>query len=196
MSTAMAFKKVLLLSVVFAHHALSAPVLEPRIFQTISTRDTAILFDAPAFQDPKNPNNFIASFRAFAFKNLVDISDVVDDLVDFIEGFGINVGDSLNILEDHAQLFGAIGLPFKEIPVKIDGCSIEAELDETELLPNLGMLERNVSIGTCKSGSLNAQVDLESPDTRKFQGVVFPSPPTGFGIISGEFPSKFRFGLF
>lgn len=192
----MALKKVLLLSVVFAHQALSAPVLEPRIFQTISTRDTAILFDAPAFQDPKNPNNFIASFRVFAFKNLIDISDVVDDLVDFIEGFGINVGDSLSILEDHAQLFGAIGLPFKEIPVKIDGCSIEAELDETELLPNLGMLERDINIGTCKSGSLNALVDLESPDTRKFQGVVFPSPPNGFGIISGEFSSNFWFGLF
>lgn len=189
----MAFKKALLLSTIFAYQALSAPVLEPRIFQTISTRDTAILFDSPAFQDPKNPNKLIASFRTFAFKNLIDISDVVDDLVDFIEGFGIDVGNSLSILEDHARLFGAIGLPFKEIPVKIDGCSVEAMLDETEFLPNLGMLERDISIGTCKSGILNALVDLEAPDTRKFQGVIFPSPPDGFGVISGEFPSRFFF---
>lgn len=186
----MIFTKTLLLSAALAHQALSVPVLEPRIFQTISTRDTAILFDAPAFQDPKNPNNLIASFRIFAFKNLIDISDVVDDLVSFIEGFGISVGNSLSILEDHARLFGAIGLPFKEVPVKVDGCSIEAMLDETEFLPNLGMLERNLNIGTCgKSSALNALVDLESPDTRKFQAVIFPSPPDGFGIISGELSS-------
>lgn len=182
-----AFTRALLLSAVLAHQALSVPILEPRIFQTISTRDTAILFDSPAFQDPKNPGTLTTSFRAFAFKNLLDLSDVVDDLVDFIESFGINVGSSLSILEERARLFGAIGLPFKEIPVKIDGCSVVPELDETELLPNLGMLERNVNVGTCKSGALSAQIVLDSSDTRKFQGTVFPSPPDGFGVISGEF---------
>lgn len=185
----MIFTKTILLSAVFAHQALSVPVLEPRIFETISTRDTALLFDAPAFQDPKNPNNLIASFRIFAFKNLIDASDVVDDLVSFIESFGITIGNSLSILEDHARLLGAIGLPWKEVPVKVSGCSVEALLDETEFLPNLGMLERNVNIGTCaKSSALNALVDLEAPDTRKFEAVVFPSPPDGFGIISGELP--------
>lgn len=181
------FTKALLLSAVLAHQALSVPILEPRIFQTISTRDTAILFDSPAFQDPKNPGTLTTSFRAFAFKNLIDFSDVVDDLVDFVESFGITVGSSLSILEERARLFGAIGLPFKEIPVKIDGCSAVPELDETELLPNLGMLERSVNVGTCRSGALNAVIVLESPDTRKFQGTVFPSPPDGFGVISGEF---------
>lgn len=185
----MSLKKVLLLSAVFAHQALSAPVLEPRIFETISTRDTAILFDAPAFQDPKNPNNLIASFRAFAYKNLIDISDVVDDLVGFIEGLGINVGNSLSILEDRVQLFGAIGLPWKEITVQVDGCPAVANLVQTELFPNLGMLEQKINIGTCKSGPMNAAVVLESSDSRKFQGVIFPSPPTGFGVISGELPS-------
>lgn len=187
----MVFRKTLLLSVVLAQQALSAPTLQQRqIFDSVTPLNTVILFDSPAFQDPNNANNLIASFRSFVHLNQVNFSGVADILTGFIESLGIEVGDAVNILQDRAKLFAAVGLPGKEVTVKIDGCSAEAELAETELLPNLGMLERNVSIGACRGGTLNAVVDLSIIDRRSFSGVVFPSPPDGFGIISGKLPGS------
>lgn len=181
----MVFGKSLLLSAILAQQALSAPTLRQRqIFDSITPLDSVILFDSPAFQDPENPNNLITSFRSFVSLNQIEFDFVAEALTDFIEGLGIEVGDAINILEDRAQLFGAIGLPGKEVTVKVEGCS-EVELVETEFFPNLGMLERNVSIGACGTGPLKAEVDLSFIDGRSFEGVVFPSSPDGFGIISG-----------
>lgn len=181
----MVFGKLLLLSAALGQQVLSAPLQQRQIFDFVTPLNTVILFDSPAFQDPNNADNLVASFRAFVHLNQIDLSGVTKAISGFIENLGIEVGDAIDILEDRIQLFGAIGLGGKEVTVTIDGCSSEVELIETEFLPNLGMLERNVSIGACGDGSLNAEVDLSFIDRRSFKGVVFPSPPDGFGIISG-----------
>ncbi|ETW87506.1 hypothetical protein HETIRDRAFT_145519 [Heterobasidion irregulare TC 32-1] len=153
-----------------------------RLFDTISSLNDVLLFDAPGFLDASGKTT-IAQMEAYVSLAAFNISPVLSAAESFISGLGINVTD-VDRIGDRLKLFATVGSGGKEVPVTVAGCSPgTATLDSTAGLgSDHGIVLQNVSLGTCSSGPLVATV--KSTDNRSFTAKVFPSPANGFGVIS------------
>jgi hypothetical protein len=102
--------------------APSLAVPAKRQLGDVDVLNDALVFDAPAFQDPSNPASLKAAVPAFV--SLRPLGAVVDAFASFLSGQGISSVDaSRNRLADRVQLFGAMGLPGKEVRLRLDGCN-------------------------------------------------------------------------
>jgi hypothetical protein len=89
-------------------------------------------------------------------------------------------------VQERIKLFGSIGLPGKNVEVVVPGCSTSAKLPSTSVI-DLGLASGSVSLGSCVDAQeMVATVVPGVLDNRKFSASVFPSPNSGFGIISGQ----------
>ncbi|KAG6902734.1 hypothetical protein C0995_012398 [Termitomyces sp. Mi166 len=167
-----------------ATSAHTCPV-ERDISSSVGLLDEVLLFDAPAFPNPANPSNILVAQQAFVYLDQIDIDPIVSGVQAVLNSLGLNIGDSLTNVEERLKLFAAVGLPGKTVKVDVDGCSQQEQLSGTSGLPDLGMALQNVSIGSCSAAKeLSAKVKLSFLDTRTFSATVFPSPDSGFGVIS------------
>lgn len=191
------FLALIAVAIVNPIHALPT-LFRPRgIFDSISPLDSVLLFDAPAFQDPTNAQNLIASLEAYVSLRQIDIPGFSAALSAGLSAVGLGADDaSISTALNRLSLFPTLGLGGKTLNVKIDGCNQEAVVNSTSGLPDLGITLQNVSIGSCGSTSLQGGqqliglVDVDAIDNRQFTATIFPSPPDGFGIISGWFSSS------
>ncbi|KAF5392740.1 hypothetical protein D9757_001013 [Collybiopsis confluens] len=172
----------------FASLALALPVFPPRsATRNPSSRSltTALLLNAPAFQDPSNPSNTIGAFESFVFLSQPDLSGITGLINSTLSSLGLNEGDKLTTAVDRLKLFAAVGVPGGDAQVELPGTGLK----------DLGIVSANVSIGACVGGSstrsssgnstnLFATVTDRDPDTDSPTATVFFSPPSGFGIIS------------
>ncbi|RDB19745.1 Phosphatidate phosphatase APP1 [Hypsizygus marmoreus] len=163
-------------------HALP---LEQRLFDSISVLDDVLVFDAPAFPDPANPANTLVSLQTFVSLRQIDLGALTAGVEAGLKALGIDIGDKITTVEKRIRLLGAVGLPGKTVKVDIGGCNKQIRLPGTSGLPDLGMVLANVSAGACGNArEFIAKVDISSVDSRTFSASVFPSPNSGFGVIS------------
>ncbi|KAJ2922928.1 hypothetical protein H1R20_g14204, partial [Candolleomyces eurysporus] len=175
--------------------ALSATqaIARPAYYQTPDERglldspgvlDDVLLFDAPAFPDPNNSGNTIANFQTYVSLRQIDLGVATAAITELLSKAGIQVGNQLNTVQERIKLFGSIGLPGKNVEVVVPGCSTSAKLPSTSV-KDLGLASGSVSLGNCITAQeLVATVVPGVLDDRKFSASVFPSPNSGFGIIS------------
>ncbi|KAL7272372.1 hypothetical protein RUND412_004832 [Rhizina undulata] len=181
----MRYRNTLLsLPVLLTPSLAAAGAISRRFLNSVNPLNSVLLFDAPAYQSAENSSTWTATFRAFAYLNQIDLSPLTSALTSALEAVGVEVGDKLNVLEERTKLFGAVASGGKKIDLNINGCSAEVKLVKTAGIPDLGMLEKSVELGTCGGDAFKAKVDLMSLDSRDFEAAVFPSAPDGFGIIS------------
>ncbi|KAK6343447.1 hypothetical protein TWF730_011036 [Orbilia blumenaviensis] len=144
--------------------------------------DEVLLLDAPAFRTGEG-NELTASIRMFTHVRQFDSSVVSGALTTAIEALGIEVGNKANNLFERTKLFLAIPRNGIEVNLDISGCD-SFSIGDTA---NGGLLEKNAGIGAC-GGSLNQRtISGVAPgffSNREFEATLFPSPPTGFGVIS------------
>ena len=175
------------LASVFWPSALALPAFKARDLNII---EDVVLFDAPAYQNPSNPEETLASLQSFVFIRQLDLSPLADIVTDGLEQLGLDIGDQIESVLDKLKLFAAIGLGGKEVDITVDGCSTEAVLEETEGLgSDLGIVVNDaLSLGTCQDATeLVATTEASDIfDTRVFTSRIFPSKPDGFGVISGN----------
>ena len=128
---------------------------------------------------------------AFVSLRGISLEPVVEAFTSFLQGEGVSIGDKANVLTDRIQLFGAIGLSGKELSVNVQNCNGGAvTLGQTSGFPDLGQMLQTVDLGVCTTNQpMVAQVQVSALDSRQFNATIFPSPPTGFGVISGLSPS-------
>ncbi|KAF5384098.1 hypothetical protein D9615_003347 [Tricholomella constricta] len=174
-----------LLPILFTAISVQAQPVERGIFDSVGVLDDVLLFDAPAFPDPANPANTLVGLQAFTSLRQIDLGVLTAAAQAALKAIGLDVGDKISTLEERLRLFGAVGLPGKNVKVDVGGCNKQAQLPGTSGLPDLGMALQNVSVGACGSGKeLIAKVALSRLDSRKFTASVFSSPNSGFGVIS------------
>ncbi|CAA7268768.1 unnamed protein product [Cyclocybe aegerita] len=155
------------------------------LLDDIQITDDLIIFDSPAFPDPNNPGNTLVQLQSFASLRQIDLGVVSSAVSAFLGTLGVDVGDSLNTLQERIRLLGAIGLPGKSATISVSGCVNEVETGETSGLPNLGMSIATASLGDCGSATeLTGTASLTFLDNRKISGSIFASPDSGFGVIS------------
>lgn len=180
----MRFAAFTLVATVLVTSTMAIPTHRPS--KRVNVFQDVIVFDAPAFQNPANPAETLASMQSFVFLRQLDLGVLASGVESALEALGFDVGDAISGVMDRLRLFAAIGLPGQEVKVDVNGCSTQAALAETSGLPDLGLFFGNVALGQCGAGDvLSASVDVSSFDTRTFTADIFPSPPDGFGIISG-----------
>lgn len=163
-------------------------ILFPRLDNNITAADDVILFDAPAFIDPANSSATLAAFDAFVFVRQANVTLAAIAIQDLLSSFGVNTGDSLSNLLNRAKLFGADGLGSKTVNLTVQGCMAQVSLSKTAGFPDLGLFNRNVSLGVCnlQSSSIStATVALSPSDNRTISSSIFFYPDSGFGVISG-----------
>ncbi|KAF8065136.1 hypothetical protein FPV67DRAFT_171095 [Lyophyllum atratum] len=174
-----------LLSIVLAAVSVQARPVERGVFDSVGVFDDVLLFDAPAFPDPANPANTLVGLQAFVSLRQIDLGALTTGVEAALKAIGLDVGDKISTVQDRIRLFGAVGLSGKNVKVDVGGCNKQAQLPGTSGLPDLGMSLQNVSIGACgKAKEFTAQVAGSKLDSRKFSATVFPSPNSGFGVIS------------
>lgn len=157
------------------------------IFDTIGAADDLLIFDSPGFPDPANSGNTLISLQTFVSLRQIDLGLVTKAVTDAISALGVEVGDSLNILQGRIKLLGAIGLPGKSIAVTVPGCTEVAQSGSTSG-SDLGMSLKTVSLGQCTSDVKEFTASSTFGgflNDRKSQASVFNSPDSGFGVISG-----------
>jgi hypothetical protein len=186
--TLLATSSLLLSSLLLAVNA--APLIRKDATDGLSSSKSVILFDAPAFRDPSNPDNILAELQAFVSLRSINASSVIDAISGVLEDIGLDITDQIDRVTDRLALFAAVGLPSQSIGVNVAGCSGDqpVELGDTGFR-DLGMVLKNVSIGACANleegtSELAASILMESDDDRKFEATLFTSAPDGFGVIS------------
>ncbi|TFL03946.1 hypothetical protein BDV98DRAFT_563301 [Pterulicium gracile] len=190
-SAILATPSFLLSALLTAPSAHALPIASRQIFAGVPLTNSVLLFDSPAFPDPANPGSLIAEFQAYVSLRSVDASSLVGVLGDALETLGLDIGDDIGRAAERLALFASIGLPAQSVDVKVGGCGGDefVEVEDTDLR-DLGMMVRNVSIGSCEGlsaeggGRLQASVETSSLDDRVFEATVFASPADGFGVIS------------
>jgi len=93
-----------------------------RFLQDIDVTNNALVFDAPAFQDPNNPSLLKASVQAFVSLRAIPLTPVVDGFTSLLKDAGVDITDAADRLSNRVKLFAAIGLPGKQVNLKLDGC--------------------------------------------------------------------------
>jgi len=174
----------LFLSILCAQNVLAAPTR--RLFKEINFTNDVLLFDAPAFQDPKNPGAIKASFQALVFRRGISVTGTLLGAFELLlKGAGVDITD-VEKLRERITLFGALPVPGKQLEMSISGCNQEVVAGKTDIF---GLMLQTVDIGTAcggagilQKGTLTAKVDMQ--DKRVNQAKIFPSGPTGFGVIS------------
>jgi hypothetical protein len=152
--------------------------------------DNVLLFDAPAFPDPKNPANTIAQLQTYVSLRTPNLGLATGPIANLLESLGIDIGDSLTTLQDRVKLLASVGLPGKKVQINVPGCSQGGTLPSTSL-SDLGLANAGISLGSCTTASqLEATVVPGALDTRKFTASIFPSANSGFGVISGGFSQR------
>lgn len=177
----------------FGTKALAIPTLDARI----SALQSAILFDGAAFQSPSDSSTTIAQLQAFVYLRQIDISSLVSAASSFFaDTFGLNVSDGATNLANRLELFTAIGESGQSVDLTVNGCG-DVVLGTTDGLGStLGMVERNVTLGSCDgSDTFIATASVASYDGRTFNTTIFNHAPTGFGVISGMPSLTFLYGL-
>ncbi|KAJ8508513.1 hypothetical protein ONZ45_g9222 [Pleurotus djamor] len=186
---------LLFLSVSLPALALPTQPEARAIFPSIGLLDDVLLFDAPAFVDPSNSNNLIASVQAFVSLRQVSIAPLLSGVQSLLKDkFQLDVGDKLTRVEERLRLFAAIGQSGKDVNIKVGGCSGAAggqgaTVGKTSKLPDLGMVLGTARLGSCaqQGGAFNGAVEVSGSiisSPRSFQNTIFPSAPDGFGVIS------------
>lgn len=174
-----------LLSVLLTAISVQARPVERGIFDSVGVLDDVLLFDAPSFPDPADPGNTLVSLQAFVSLRQIDLGALTTGVEAVLKAIGLDIGDKLSTVEERIRLFGAVGLAGKNVQVDVGGCDQQASLAGTSGLPNLGMALQNVSVGACGGAKeFTAQVTTSGLNSRKFGASVFPSPNSGFGVIS------------
>ncbi|KAH0585184.1 hypothetical protein H2248_008439 [Termitomyces sp. 'cryptogamus'] len=175
----------LLLPVLFTLTSARTSPVERDSFSLVGLLDEVILFDAPAFSDPSNPSNTLVAQQAFVYFHQTDIKPIVSGVQAVLNSLGLDIGNSLTNIEERLKLFAVAGLPYKTVKVEVKGCSRQAQLSGTSGLPDLGISLQNVSMGSCIAAKeLLARVKLSFLDLRTFNGTIFPSPDSGYGVFS------------
>ncbi|PPQ66437.1 hypothetical protein CVT24_007203 [Panaeolus cyanescens] len=146
-----------------------------------------ILFDAPAFPDPVNPGNTLASLQAFVSKHRTSTGILAQAVTVVLKTQGIEViGQQAENLKKRVKLITALGLSREQVKVHVDGCSQSVTLQETAGFSNLGLVRQNVSLGACTGNqrNLTATVQLPAGDHRSVKATIFRSPNRDYGVIS------------
>jgi phosphatidate phosphatase APP1 len=162
----------------FALSASAAPLLGG-----IDLLDSVLLFDAPAFQTPSS-DAWSASQRAFVFLRQPSLAPLTAAFSALLESMGIEVGDQLSTLEERLRLFAAIGLRSQEVAVTAGDCPGGATtVGETD---RSGMLEGTIPVCSAVGRGEEQEVKavLGPLDNRDFSARLFPSPRTGFAVLS------------
>ncbi|KAJ3495715.1 hypothetical protein NLJ89_g10583 [Agrocybe chaxingu] len=148
--------------------------------------DDLLIFDSPAFPDPNKAGNTLVALQTFTSLRQLDLGVATAAVTAFLKTLNIDVGNSLNTLQERIKLFGTIGLPGKHATIEVPGCSTSSvETGDSSGLPDLGLSISTLSLGNCGStNELTATADLTSIDKRNIQGTIFSSPNSGFGVIS------------
>jgi len=151
----------------------------------IDVLDDVLVFDGLAYEDPSNVGQALVGLQAFVYLRSIDITGLISSVASALESsLGLDIGADITTATDRLQLFGAVGLPGKDVQVNIDGCSEAAVLPGTSGLPDLGLVLRNVSVGDCNGNDLIGKVQLSPLDSRNINATIFTSPSDGFGVIS------------
>lgn len=158
---------------------------ERAIFDSPTVLNDVILFDAPAFPDPRNPANTIAQFQTYVSLRAPDLGLATAAVSGLLSSLGIPVGNSLNTLQERVKLLASVGIPGKNVEVVVPGCSQTGSLPTTSL-KDLGLANGPVSLGNCLSNvqQMEASIVPGALDSRKVVASVFPSQNSGFGVIS------------
>ncbi|KIM41602.1 hypothetical protein M413DRAFT_19017 [Hebeloma cylindrosporum] len=154
---------------------------------TVGATDDLLIFDSPGFPDPANPGNTLISLQTFVSLRQVDLGLVTKAITEAISALGVEVGDSLNILQGRIKLIGAIGLPGKSTTVTVPGCTEPAAKSGSTSGSDLGMSLKTVSLGQCASNVKEFTATSSFGgflNDRTSQATVFNSPNSGFGVIS------------
>jgi hypothetical protein len=158
----------------------------PAFDRRVNFLQDVLIFDAPAFQNPVNPDETLVSLQSFAFLPQIDLSGASSLIEKALNAVGVDVGDSIDTALERVKLLAAVGLPGVDVDLNVEGCSSPAQLSGTAGLPDLGLALQNVSLGQCQAtGKLVGQLTTTGISSRNFTDSVFFSPPDGFGVISG-----------
>jgi hypothetical protein len=166
-----------LISVYLASHAAATPLLRTR---ALGNGLKALLFDSPA---AASDSGTIVSAEVFVFTpsdSTSGLKTALSVLTAPLKLAGIDVDTDTAI--DRLQFFAATPENSQKITLSADGCASKAALDATD---KTGLLFQNVDLGKCGSGAsftgkaADVSADAATPMT------VFPSPDSGFGVISG-----------
>ncbi|KAF3904964.1 hypothetical protein ABW20_dc0110691 [Dactylellina cionopaga] len=153
---------------------------EPRGSPLIT--DDVILFDAPAFRTGAG-NDMEGSFRAFTYVRQIDSSVVSGAVTAAVEALGIEIGNKANNLLERTKLFLAIPRSGIKLDLKVASCKSVSVGDTS----SGGLLEKRATIGACGGSLTPKTISGTAPgffSTRSFSGTLFPSIPTGFGVVS------------
>jgi len=168
---------------------LAAP-LDPRLLPEINVTNDVLVFDAPAFQDPKT-GKIMASFQALVTQRGLDVGKpLAAAFTGLLGAAGVDVGNSVDLFMKRIAPFGAIGISGKTITLNVDGCNKPVKVGETAGLPDLGLMLKTVEMANCggagmlTGGLMVAQADPGFGSSRVLTSKIFPSGPTGFGVIS------------
>lgn len=157
-----------------------------RLLESIDPLDDLLVFDGLAFDDPNNAGQTLVGLQSFVFLRSIDITGLISSVASALQStLGLDIGTDIATATERLKLFGAVGLPGKDVQVDIDGCSQTALLSGTSGLPDLGLVLGNVSVGECSVNDLTGKVKLSASDLRNFNATIFTSPSDGFGVISG-----------
>ncbi|KAK6346750.1 hypothetical protein TWF696_006861 [Orbilia brochopaga] len=164
-----------------ASPALSNPIPEnlPRGSPLIT--DDVLLFDAPAFMNGNG--EWTASFRMFSSLRQIDTKIISGPLTAAVEALGIEIGNGANNLLERTKLFFAISRSSITVDINVAGCNT-VSVGETS---NGGLLEKSIGVGKCDTSLAPKSISGSLPrffSSSPFSGTLFPSPPSGFGVIS------------
>jgi hypothetical protein len=169
--------------------ALAAP-LEPRLLPDINLTNDVIVFDAPAFQVPKT-GKIMANFQVLVTQRGLDVgTPLAAAFKGLLGSAGVEIGNAAALFTKRIAPFGAIGISGKTVKLTVDGCNSPVKVGETAGLPDLGLLQKSVEMASCgganllNGGLMVAQADPGFGSSRVISSKIFPSGPTGFGVIS------------
>ncbi|KAF3937480.1 hypothetical protein ABW19_dt0210529 [Dactylella cylindrospora] len=143
--------------------------------------DDILLFDAPAFT--VEDGSMQGSFRAFAHVRQINTGLISGALTTAIEALGIEIGAGAHNLFERTKLFLAITRVGVTLDIAVDECNT-VKVGGTS---KGGLLEQRAPLGACDGKFTPKDISASAPGffvTRPFSAVLFPSPPTGFGVIS------------
>lgn len=178
MFTIMRVQALLPLLSLLAAPALAAPLHSTR---QLGNGLEAILFDAPA---AISATGTLASAEAFTFSTPIDTSklgDVLSPILAPLRLFGIDADDALQRALDRLRLFAAVPEGGQALKIDVNGCKQPAALTATD---DNGLAVQNVPIGACDGASFAGVLEGAGTSTNM---TVFPSPDSGFGVISGAY---------
>ncbi|KAF7355566.1 DUF2183 domain-containing protein [Mycena sanguinolenta] len=137
----------------------------PRAYQRPSRRssvdvlDDVLVFDAPAFDDPANPENTLVQLQGYVATREISIQSLLSGISTLLnQTLGLDISQDLATATSRLALFGTIPLSGKTITANVNGCG------NAVTLPPL--------------------TALSSTDSRNINFTMFPSSADGFGVIS------------